>query len=74
MALVEPLLSLRGVSKHFGPVQALSRIDFDISPGQVTALAGDNGAGKSVTIKTISGLWGPDGGELLWDGKPVQLH
>jgi ABC-type sugar transport system ATPase subunit len=69
-----PLLSLRGVSKHFGPVQALSRIDFDLQPGQVTALAGDNGAGKSVTIKTISGLWGPDGGELLWEGKPVHLH
>jgi D-xylose transport system ATP-binding protein len=69
-----PLLSLRGVSKHFGPVQALSRIDFEIPPGQVTALAGDNGAGKSVTIKTISGLWGPDGGELLWEGKPVHLH
>jgi D-xylose transport system ATP-binding protein len=69
-----PLLSLRGVSKHFGPVQALSRIDFEIRPGQVTALAGDNGAGKSVTIKTISGLWGPDGGELLWEGNPVTLH
>src|ERR1700756_4351576 len=69
-----PLLSLRGVSKHFGPVQALSRIDFEIPPGKVTALAGDNGAGKSVTIKTIAGLWGPDEGEILWQGQPVQLH
>jgi ABC-type sugar transport system ATPase subunit len=40
----------------------------------VTALAGDNGAGKSVTIKTISGLWSPDEGELVWDGKAVSLH
>ena len=40
----------------------------------MTALAGDNGAGKSVTIKTISGLWPPDEGELLWQGQPVQLH
>src|ERR1035437_10474243 len=50
-----PLLRLRGVSKHFGPVQALTEVDLDIPAGQVTALAGDNGAGKSVLIKTISG-------------------
>ena len=41
-----PLLRLRGVSKHFGPVQALQEVDLDIPVGQVTALAGDNGAGK----------------------------
>jgi ABC-type sugar transport system ATPase subunit len=69
-----PLLALRGVSKHFGAVQALSSIDFEVPPGQVTALVGDNGAGKSVTIKTISGLWGPDHGEILWEGQPVTLH
>jgi ABC-type sugar transport system ATPase subunit len=69
-----PLLSLRGVKKHFGPVQALSDVTLDIPAGQVTALAGDNGAGKSVTIKTISGLWSPDGGEILWDGRPVHLN
>ena len=68
------LLSLRGVVKNFGPVRALSHIDLEIPPGQVTALAGDNGAGKSVTIKTISGLWPPDGGEILWQGQPVHLH
>jgi ABC-type sugar transport system ATPase subunit len=69
-----PLLALRGVTKRFGAVQALSRIDFEVTPGQVTALAGDNGAGKSVTIKTIAGLWGPDEGQILWEGKPVHLH
>jgi ABC-type sugar transport system ATPase subunit len=69
-----PLLSLRGVSKHFGAVQALTRIDFDVPAGQVTALAGDNGAGKSVTIKTISGLWPPDEGQLLFEGQPIRLH
>jgi ABC-type sugar transport system ATPase subunit len=68
------LLSLRGISKSFGPVRALTRIDLDIPPGQVTALAGDNGAGKSVTIKTISGLWAPDEGEIVWEGQPVHLH
>ena len=69
-----PLLSLRGVSKTFGPVRALTRIDLEIPAGKVTALAGDNGAGKSVTIKTISGLWAPDEGELVWEGTPVHLH
>jgi ABC-type sugar transport system ATPase subunit len=69
-----PLLSLRGVSKTFGPVRALTHIDLDIPPGRVTALAGDNGAGKSVTIKTISGLWAPDEGELVWNGTSVRLH
>jgi ABC-type sugar transport system ATPase subunit len=68
------LLSVRGVTKRFGPVQALTRIDFEVPPGRVTALAGDNGAGKSVTIKTIAGLWQPDEGQLIWEGKPVQLH
>jgi ABC-type sugar transport system ATPase subunit len=69
-----PLLELRGITKRFGPVQALTRINFEVPPGQVTALAGDNGAGKSVTIKTIAGLWGPDEGEILWEGKPVHFH
>jgi ABC-type sugar transport system ATPase subunit len=69
-----PLLSLRGITKRFGPVQALTRIDVDIPPGKVTALAGDNGAGKSVTIKTIAGLWQPEEGELLWEGERVQFH
>ncbi len=69
-----PLLALRGITKRFGPVQALSRVEFDLPPGQVTALAGDNGAGKSVTIKTIAGLWEPDEGELVWEGQPVRFH
>ena len=68
-----PLLSLRGVAKHFGPVQALRGVDLDIPAGQVTALVGDNGAGKSTLIKSISGIWGIDGGEILWKGKPVHL-
>ena len=69
-----PLLELRGLSKSFGPVRALTSVDLSILPGKVTALCGDNGAGKSVTIKTISGLWSPDGGEIVWQGKPVHLH
>jgi ABC-type sugar transport system ATPase subunit len=70
----QPLLRLRGVTKTFGPVQALTDIDLDIPAGQVTALIGDNGAGKSTLIKTIAGIWQPSGGELVWQGKPVQFR
>src|SRR5213595_3542721 len=70
----EPLLRLKGVSKNFGPVQALADIDLDIPAGQVTALIGDNGAGKSVTIKTIAGIHAPEHGQIFWDGKPVRVR
>ena len=69
-----PLLELRGVGKNFGPVRALNDINLTISAGKVTALVGDNGAGKSTLIKTISGIWQPDGGQILWKGRPVHLH
>lgn len=69
-----PLVRLRGITKTFGAVQALTKVDLDIPAGRVTALAGDNGAGKSVLIKTLSGLWGPDSGEIVWEGQPVHLH
>jgi ABC-type sugar transport system ATPase subunit len=55
-------------------VQALTGIDLDIPAGQVTALVGDNGAGKTTLIKCIAGIWEPTGGQLLWNGRPVQLH
>ena len=70
----EPLLSLVGVGKNFGPVRALTDINLDVPVGQVTALVGDNGAGKSTLIKTIAGIWTQDHGEILWEGKPVRLH
>jgi ABC-type sugar transport system ATPase subunit len=69
-----PLLSLRGVVKNFGPVQALKGVDLDVYAGKVTALVGDNGAGKSTLIKTISGIWGLDDGEMTWEGKPAHFH
>ncbi len=68
------LLELRKLSKSFGPVKALTSVDLDVPAGKVTALVGDNGAGKSSLIKTVSGLWAPDSGEIIWEGKPVQLH
>jgi D-xylose transport system ATP-binding protein len=68
-----PLLELRGVSKRFGAVQALSDVELQARAGQVTALVGDNGAGKSTLIKTIAGINPMDSGEYLFDGRPVHV-
>jgi len=73
-AAAPPLLSLRGISKHFGAVQALYGVDLDLPAAHVTALCGDNGAGKSVLTKTIAGIHQPDGGEILWEGRPVHIR
>jgi ABC-type sugar transport system ATPase subunit len=69
-----PLLSLRGISKHFGPVQALYRVDLDLPAGHVTALCGDNGAGKSVLTRTIAGIHAPDTGQIFWQGRAVHIR
>src|SRR3989442_12924848 len=66
-----PTLELRGISKSFGSVQALSDVDFEVQHGEVMALVGDNGAGKSTLIKCIAGIHGFDSGEILYAGKPV---
>jgi ABC-type sugar transport system ATPase subunit len=70
----EPLLKLRGISKHFGAVQALYGVDLDLPAGYVTALCGDNGAGKSVLTKTIAGIYQPDHGEMFWEGRRVHIR
>jgi ABC-type sugar transport system ATPase subunit len=70
----EALLQLREIEKHFGPVQALSGVNLDVPAGQVTALVGDNGAGKSVLIKCIAGIHAPDAGQILWEGHPAHIR
>lgn len=62
------------MGKSFGPVQALTEVDLDLPESQVTALCGDNGAGKSVLIKCISGIYQPDAGQMYWQGKPVRIR
>jgi D-xylose transport system ATP-binding protein len=69
-----PLLELRGVSKSFGSVQALTDVDFEVQAGEVMALVGDNGAGKSTLIKCIAGIHPMDDGELIWDGEAATIH
>src|SRR5262245_53759607 len=74
MADTTPTLELRGVSKSFGSVQALTDVDFEVRDGEVMALVGDNGAGKSTLIKSVAGIHPFDGGEVLFDGQPVSIH
>src|SRR5229473_741960 len=69
----QPLLELRGVSKSFGSVQALTDVDFEVRHGEVMALVGDNGAGKSTLIKCIAGIHAADSGEIIFDGKRVTI-
>lgn len=70
----KPLLELKGVSKRFGAVQALSKVDFVSYEGEVMALVGDNGAGKSTLIKGIAGIYPFDEGEIYFDGQQVHIH
>lgn len=71
--MTEPILSLRGIEKSFGPVQVLKGVDFDAYPGQVTALVGDNGAGKSTLIKCIAGIYNIDNGDYFYEGNKVHV-
>jgi len=67
----EPILQVRDIEKHFGGLKAVRNVSLDIYPGEVVGLLGDNGAGKSTLIKMISGVYHPDGGKIILDGKEV---
>jgi D-xylose transport system ATP-binding protein len=67
------LLELEGVSKRFGPVQALDRVDFAVHGGEVVGLVGDNGAGKSTLVKAIAGIHSPDAGSMKFEGEEVAV-
>jgi D-xylose transport system ATP-binding protein len=69
-----PLLELRGITKSFGSVQALTDVDLEVRQGEVMALVGDNGAGKSTLIKCIAGIHPMDSGQIFFDGQPVAIH
>jgi len=69
----ELLLSLRGISKNFGAVSALTDIELDVHAGEVVALVGDNGAGKSTLVKVLAGVHQPSSGSIEFHGKPVAM-
>jgi simple sugar transport system ATP-binding protein len=68
-----PLIEVRNLVKHFGPVVALAGVSLTVRVGEVHCLVGDNGAGKSTLIKTLSGVYRPTAGDLLFEGKPVSF-
>lgn len=71
--MTEPVLKARNLVKRFGRVIALDHCDFDLMPGEILAVIGDNGAGKSVMIKTLSGAEQPDQGEVFLEGRKVHF-
>jgi D-xylose transport system ATP-binding protein len=71
MPVSEPVLSLAGINKRFGAVQALTDVHLSVMPGEVVALVGDNGAGKSTLVKVIAGVYSPDTGTITFDGRDV---
>jgi rhamnose transport system ATP-binding protein len=72
--LNELILELRGVTKTFPGVKALDDVHFDLRPGEIHSIMGENGAGKSTFIKIITGVYTPDCGEMLFNGEPVVIH
>ena len=66
-----PLLELRGISNSFPGVKALSDVALRLYPGEVHTLMGQNGAGKSTLIKVLTGVYTPDSGQILFEGKPI---
>src|SRR5690606_12691778 len=72
-AVREPVLSIRGISKGFGAVRALTDIDLDVYAGEVVALVGDNGAGKSTLVKILAGVHPADSGVITFNGSQVSI-
>ena len=72
--MADLILEARDIAKNFGRVMALRRANFGVQTGEVVALVGDNGAGKSTLIKCLAGVEQPDAGEILFEGRPVELH
>lgn len=69
--MTQPILEAKGLNKRFGGIHAARDVSLHVMPGEVVALAGDNGAGKSTVIKMISGVYKPDGGQVLYEGQRV---
>ncbi|AXT36488.1 sugar ABC transporter ATP-binding protein [Phaeobacter sp. LSS9] len=73
MTTSQPLIRMQGIEKHFGSVIALAGVSVDVFPGECHCLLGDNGAGKSTFIKTMSGVHKPTKGDILFEGEPLHF-
>ena len=71
---MQPILEMQHISKRFGTTQALADVSLSLYPGEIHALLGENGAGKSTLIKAMTGIYEPDQGEMLLDGRPVSIN
>lgn len=69
----KPILQVKDLYKHFGGLVAVDRVSLDVHPGEVVGLLGDNGAGKSTLIKMISGVYRPDGGQIIFDDAEISF-
>lgn len=69
-----PIVQMKNIEKHFGNIIALAGVSFDVRPGECHCLLGDNGAGKSTFIKTMSGVHKPTKGKILFEGKPMNFN
>ena len=72
--ITTPLLEMRGIGKRFPGVVALDNVNLSVGKGEVLALCGENGAGKSTMMKILGGVYQPDGGEIFVDGQPVKIN
>ena len=69
----EPIIQMRNIEKHFGAVIALAGVSLDVLAGECHCLLGDNGAGKSTFIKTMSGVYKPTAGDIIFEGSPMNF-
>jgi ABC-type sugar transport system ATPase subunit len=74
MGEATPVVAVQSVAKRFGAVQALRGVSLDVRAGEVLALVGENGAGKSTLRRVLDGVFEPDGGRILVEGKPVRFR
>ena len=72
--MADPIIHMESIEKHFGNVIALAGVSFDVRPGECHCLLGDNGAGKSTFIKTMSGVYKPSAGEIFFEGRPMHFE